>query len=224
MACACGICTTCIATRGACGPPLVERLQPTVDKLRQRFTSFGLRNYVVLLVWTRWGGLERGEGHETILAQVPILPRPKVIDLTSVSLSAYSAGLLPVGSVRVEEITGQLTEDVLMGKQIPPQPYLDACGAPHIGAGQALPPDILARTSSEMIGQPFVRVRDRVEEPFEFFYEIVEDRPNSTRKRFRLLSSPFRDPGKFQWMITLERMSEDRQRDGHLSSESRDGI
>lgn len=215
MSCSCGVCVTCLQSPGmipGCGPPLAQRLQPTVDRLRQRLTTFGLRPYVTWLVWTRWGGAERGEGHESILAQIPILPRPKVVDLTSVSLSAYSAGILPVGSVRIEQISADFSEDVLMGLALPQQAYLDACGAPRLPSG-ALPPDMLHRTAAESL-TPFVRERDAIKQPFEFFYEIVEDRPRVQRKRFRPVSTPFRDAENFQWTVTLERESVDRHRDG----------
>lgn len=171
---------------------------------------------MVWLVWTRWGGLERGEGRESVLAQVPILPRPKVIDLTSVSFSPFSAGLLPVGSVRLEQVSADLTEDVLTGRMLPGLPYLDMCGAPRLGPAMG-PPELVGRTDAEKLS-PFVRT-ESIEQPYEFFYEIVEDRPGSLRRRFRLLSTPFRDAEKFSWSIVLERMSEDRRRDGTLGSD-----
>jgi hypothetical protein len=216
MSCACG--------GGGCGTcggrlPLADRLQPRVDKLRQRFTTFGLRPYSVLLVWTRWGGSERGEGHEITLFEAPIIPRPKVVDLTSVALNAYSAGLLPVGSVSLEEVTTQLSEEHLTGRVVPPRSYLDGCGAPRYNqAFPGMPPDVMGRTAAEQIGAGSPAVRDRIEEPYDFFYEIVLDtragQPPALRRRFRLAATPFKNPGKFGWSIVLERQSEDRNREG----------
>lgn len=221
MACACGGgSVNSVGVCGACGNrlPLADRLQPTVDKLRQRFTTFGLRPYTVLLVWTRWGGNERGEGHETVLFEAPILPRPKVVDLSSVALNPYSAGLLPVGSVALEEVTTQLMEEHLTGLVVPPQAYLDACCAPRYSTFMGLPPDILGRTAAEEIGANSPPVRGRVEEPYDFFYEIQEFRAASQtpalRRRFRLAATPFKKPGSFGWSILLERQSEDRNRQG----------
>jgi hypothetical protein len=91
-----------------------------VDKVRQIATNLGDRPYCVDLVWTRWSGSEIGAGEETEFARVPILPNPIVRDLTSVLQNPFSAGILPVGSVRVTEISaGQMNEDLLRGFTIP---------------------------------------------------------------------------------------------------------
>ena len=104
---------------------LAQRLQPTVDRLRARMTRFGLRPYQVFMVWTRWSGIERGEGAERELARIEIVPRPKVDDLTRVSLSPFSAGILPVGSLSISEVSGMLTADNLRGYAVPGKPYVD---------------------------------------------------------------------------------------------------
>lgn len=226
MACACGgggsVGSDGAGGCGVCGGrlPLADRLQPTVDKLRQRLASAGLRPYEVWLVWTRWGGTERGEGHETLLFQAPIIPRPKVTDLSSVVLNPYSAGLLPVGSILLEEVTTQLLEEHLTGRMVPPRAYLDGCCAPRYNANiPGMPPDVLGRTAAEQIGVGSPAVRDRIEEPFEFWYEIVEARRMgqipAVRRRFRLAATPFKKPGSFGWNLALERASEDRNRQGH---------
>jgi hypothetical protein len=199
--------------------PLADRLQPRVDKLRQRFTTFGLRPYECWLVWTRWGGTERGEGHEVTLFEAPIIPRPKVNDLSSVALNPYSAGLLPVGSILLTEVTTQLMEEHLTGRVVPPRAYLDGCCAPRYNQSfPGLPPAVLGRTAGEQIGHGSPAVQERIEEPYDFFYEIVEARPRgqtpAVRRRFRLSATPFKKPGSFGWNISLERESEDRNRQG----------
>lgn len=181
---------------------LVARLAPTIDRLRQRFTTFGVRPYQVFLVWTRWTGPERGEGTERILKRTPILPSPLVEDLTSISLQFVSAGTIPVGSVRITEISALYAQDVLMGLTVPPDP--EAKRAAFV-AGRPPPVESIAA--------------DEVLEPYEFFWEIVEDgRTNQgrppRRSRFRPLSAPFRRADKVDWAIVLERVSEDMERDG----------
>lgn len=60
---------------------------------------------------------------------------------------------------------------------------------------------------------------ERIPEDVEFFYELTEDgrgEDNPVRMRFRLVSEPFRRPGKIDWTILLERVSEDRARDGSM--------
>jgi hypothetical protein len=54
-------------------------------------------------------------------------------------------------------------------------------------------------------------------EPFQFFYEVVEDGRGddpSDRQRYRLAASPFRAAGSNEWRLTLERASGDMRRDG----------
>lgn len=58
---------------------------------------------------------------------------------------------------------------------------------------------------------------DEVPEPYEFFYEIVEDGrhgPQPLRGRFVLTSTPFLDVANQQWTLTLDKQSGDMGRDG----------
>lgn len=58
---------------------------------------------------------------------------------------------------------------------------------------------------------------DQIPSPVEFFYELREDgRGDSmpTRQKFRVLSVPNRDAENAQWTVMLEKISEDRGRDG----------
>jgi hypothetical protein len=189
-----------------------------VDKIRQRLTTFGLRVYHVDLVWTRWTGEERGEGEEHELRRVRILPAPLVVDLTSVSLSPVTAGILPVGSVRLEQVTTRLTSDDLRGLTVPGQAYVNGCGI-YAQSGHT-PPSVLGLTPGEQIGAQ-APSPDRIPQPYEFFYEVSEDLTGtgatqpSQRMKYRLFSQPFRRPGKFDWTVVLEKISEDRDREGH---------
>lgn len=175
---------------------LAHRLGGRVDRLRQRLTRFGLRPYRIFLVWTQWGGEERGEGDEVVLAELEILPTPNITDMTAVMFNPYSAGVLPVGSIRVDRISSRYPEELLVGKV---EPAAEATG------------------------------RD-IREPFDFFWEVTPDdrgeypAPDCTgagvaptlgasrlnRRRYRLLSNPFRRAGQVDWTAVLERASEDR--------------
>lgn len=201
---------------GGCGTRgrLAQRLQPTVDRLRQRLVVAGLRVYDVWLVWTVWSGDERGEGTESELRRVPILPQPEVVDLTSLSLSAYGAGVIPLGSVRLNAITARLTADNLMGFAVPLAPYYTGCGIAYPG-GIPVPAEQLALSASEQITKHAPHVGGRVTQPISFFYEIVQnDVANAQRQKFRVLSPPFKRPNRFDWTMVLERISEDRDRQG----------
>jgi hypothetical protein len=70
-------------------------------------------------------------------------------------------------------------------------------------------------TADELNGR--VSGDDHIEEPFSFFYEIVEDGRGDAqpaRTKYRLSTQPMRRAGNLEWTFLLERMSEDRDRDG----------
>src|SRR5690349_24199276 len=93
---------------------LAHRFTDRADRLRQLNTRFGLRSRRVFLVWTRFTGEERGEGKEQEIARVELLPTPRVTDATAVTRFGASAGVLPVGSLRVDQISaGAYTLDNL---------------------------------------------------------------------------------------------------------------
>jgi hypothetical protein len=107
-------------TVGQARRTLVNRLGGrVVDRVRQIATNQGLRPYRVALVWTTWTGTERGEGLEKEFARVELLPTPKVISLDSIAMSPQAAGMLPMGSIRVEKISVTNTLDRLKGKSFP---------------------------------------------------------------------------------------------------------
>lgn len=154
------------------------------DRLRQLNTRFGIRPMRVFLVWTRFDGAERGEGSEKVLSRVEILPTPRVSDLTSITLHAYAAGKLPDGSLRVDEISA--------GQYTRDQ--LAGLKVPGYPEDFIIPPNV------------------------SFWYEIViDDRTGDkqpVRMRYRRFSEPTLQAGKVQWMVILERASEDESRDG----------
>jgi hypothetical protein len=193
---------------GGCAPRgrLLDRLAPTIDRLRQRtVVQVGLRPYDVVMVWTRSTGEERGEGYERVLRAVPILPAPKVEDLTTVALQPYNAGILPVGSVRLSAITLQLTEDDLRGRTVPGRPYLAGCGGFRFGVGA--PPEALARTEAEWIGHGAPEPGHAMPQPFDFYYEVRDaSSASSCPQRYRIFSAPFRRPERFGWNLILERI------------------
>ncbi len=99
---------------------LAHRFASKGDRLRQLYTRFGLRPHRVFLIWTKWSGEERGIGEETEMKRVEILPTPKVSSLDNVTFSYFHSGTLPVGSVKVEEISAAtFTEDILRGHTLP---------------------------------------------------------------------------------------------------------
>lgn len=58
---------------------------------------------------------------------------------------------------------------------------------------------------------------DRIPQPYDFFWEVREDGRGDAqpgRQRYSLLSVPNLDAENAQWTLILERVSEDRNRDG----------
>src|SRR5690606_22489316 len=99
---------------------LAHRLGLKADRLRQKYTKFGLRSQRVFLCWSSWSGEERGEGDETLFARVEITPTPRVSDLNALNRRPYAAGVFKEGSVRVDQISAVVfTRDMLSGLVIP---------------------------------------------------------------------------------------------------------
>lgn len=99
-----------------------HRFGRRADGLRQITTRFGLRPYNVWLVWGVWSGKERGAGTFKELKRIDVVPNPKIEDLSSISLDPRSAGILPVGSIRLSRISATFAADQLMGKWVPTEP------------------------------------------------------------------------------------------------------
>ena len=179
---------------------LVARLSSVVDSQRQLNTKFGMRPYRVFLIWTKWTGVERGQGMENVLCECEILPTPRVVSLDKLSFTPFHAGVLPVGSLSVDEIsTGRYTSDVLRGDI--PVDGREALIGPR-------PPGLSSRQL------------DHIPEPYDFFYEVMQDERNGcapVRERFGLLSMPFLDAENFSWRLMLEKRGQDRNRDGSFA-------
>ena len=181
---------------------LAHRLAGRVDRLRQFSTRFGLRSTRVFLVWTKYTGEERGEGNENELARVEILPTPFVSDESAIVRNPYSAGMLPNGVLRVSRISARFTADHLSGVRIPQYVDPGECG----GSGE------ITNLSDEPSGADF-----NIDQPYDFFYELSEDGRGanpSERERFRIYGGPARNEGGVEWIVTIERISEDFKRDG----------
>ena len=165
---------------------LAARLAPRADRLRQLATRLGIRPYRCWLVWTRYGGEERGEGDELEIQRIELLPTPKVADLTGIQFNPYSGGVLPAGSIRVDRIScARYTEDILRGR-VPP-------GSPHIGQSIEEPNDFFWEIT------------------FDGRNEGGTFRP---RGKYRLVGNPWLNPGNAEYAVILERISEDRSSTG----------
>ena len=100
---------------GDIGNTVVGRLIPAVDRVRDIATKLGVRAYTVSLVKTRWSGGSRGEGQEIVESVFPILPTPRVTEVSSIAEVLEVTGRTERGVVRVDQISGRFTEDQLLG-------------------------------------------------------------------------------------------------------------
>lgn len=135
-------------------------------------------------MWTRWDGSEPGEGDEIIVAECEILPTPLVENLDAVALDPRTAGVLPMGMLRISEVSvDRFTRDRLLGLDIPNTGHFD-----HIPPGMS------------------------------FFYEVREDGRGDCpawRAKYRMATAePWRRADQLMWTFPLERVSEDRDRNG----------
>jgi hypothetical protein len=94
---------------------LARKFVPIADNLRDLYTKFGLRPYIVRIVRTRWTDAERGEGGEFVVKSLDLLPTPKVSDLSAINEILHPIGLDEVGGIVVTELSGRFTEEQLRG-------------------------------------------------------------------------------------------------------------
>jgi hypothetical protein len=126
---------------------LAAKFGPIADKLRQIATDMGIRPYRVFLTWTKWTGVERGQGVEVLIRRAEILPTPEVISIDNMNNVAMHAGVLPTGTLRIGKIsTTYFSRDILMGKAFPgdavtvhvPPPPGDCNPYPDLGGKKVL--------------------------------------------------------------------------------------
>jgi hypothetical protein len=95
---------------------LAGSLQPCVDKIRDLNTVFGIRPYIVRMVWTRWSEGYRGDGVEEVIMEQAILPTPVVNAISNLDVTTTSVGNEEFGMLKLSEVSGRFTEDYLEGK------------------------------------------------------------------------------------------------------------
>jgi len=94
---------------------LARTLVGTVDQLRDLYTSFGLRPYLVRIIRTKWSGGRRGAGQESVFREMLLEPTPRVMDMDGLNEIVQAVGLDEVGGIRVDQISGRYSEDELRG-------------------------------------------------------------------------------------------------------------
>lgn len=97
------------------GATLAQRMIGVADRLRDRYTSLGLRPYKVRMVTERWSGGKRSVGVVQVIKSVDILPTPRVLSLDGLNSILNPGGNSEEGSITVNQISGCYTEDQLRG-------------------------------------------------------------------------------------------------------------
>ena len=175
---------------------LLQRIGRVADRARQVGVKLGMNPYRVVLVWEKYAGEVRGEGGPPrTVRELELLPTPSVKSLDAVTFSVFHAGTIPAGSIKLSGVSvACYTYDQLTGHVVPqPDPSGDptrAVDGAHV---------------------------DHIDQPWDFYYELREDGRGDcppVRNRYRVLSYPVRDAVNAQWTVMLERVSEDRGRDG----------
>ena len=94
---------------------LAVRLVPTIDKIRQLSTKFGLRPYRVFLVHVQWTGERIGLGTPIEISRREVQPTPRIRDMSSTIEMLSAFGRLEEGAITVDKISPLWSEDDLLG-------------------------------------------------------------------------------------------------------------
>lgn len=87
-----------------------------VDAIRDIATQFGVRPYIVRLVYTQWSGGARGIGEESVLGEPErILPTPLVLDILTLTPIVSPVGADEQRGCLLTEVSGCYTEEQLRG-------------------------------------------------------------------------------------------------------------
>jgi len=90
-----------------------------VDQARSLAEDVGMRPYRVILRWARSKGGEVGAGREAGPWSYEIRPRPKVTGYAAIARNPTVIGVVPTGTVRVEEVPLWLPFEALVGHRHP---------------------------------------------------------------------------------------------------------
>ncbi len=143
---------------------------------------------------------EVGVGRPILLREIELTPTPRISDLTGIGKDMDAVGLTERGGITVDQISGRISEDVLMG-------LLPEFRVP--GSVDALKDGLeFFWETSENTPAGFVTPG------FEGQERPSDQRP--PRRRFHVSGTPHYDAGAFQWTVTLVRADGERGRDGEI--------
>lgn len=95
---------------------LANALVAAADRMRELYTTVGLRPYRVFLVKGFWAGDRKGHGDLLVTSRRELEPRPRVRDLGTLNLQIRSTGRVEDGDVFVDQISARYVEEELTGR------------------------------------------------------------------------------------------------------------
>lgn len=199
---------------------LAEELVPVADTIRQLATDFGLRPYRVFLVWVGYTADENadglldedeqgvtaddrtiGAGRPYLIAELELLPTPRVGPLGGVRQNLEVVGLTEAGGLTIDQISPSYSEDILLGL------------LPEL-VDPALPAQLQKGV------QFFYEVREarpaNHQNPGTAGAGVRICRP-PPRRKFVVDGTPYRVADAFQWIVDLSRADGERGRNGEVS-------
>lgn len=101
------------------GQNLVDKLVPTVDKLRANLLpAMGVRQYTVAIIKRRWSGEQRGDGSASVVSTLILSPPPLLSYPNNMGALHYElppTGKVDEGTVTLSEVSLTYTEAELSG-------------------------------------------------------------------------------------------------------------
>lgn len=201
------------------GNTLTEQLVGTADCIRQLATDFGQREHRVFLVWVGYSADEDadglvdademcvddatiGAGRPSVIAELELLPTPRVGSMTGIGQDLDAVGLTERGGLTVDQISMSYSEDILLG----------------------LLPDLVDPDNPAQLRpgiQFFWEVRSHLPPRHENDDTAGGELPSpsrNARRKFVVSGVPERDSGGFQWIVPLVVADGARGSEGELDS------
>lgn len=199
---------------------LAESLVGVADDIRQLATDFGMRPYRVFLVWIGYTADENadglldvdeqgisaddrtiGAGRPYLIAELELLPTPRVGPLGGVRQNLEPMGLTESGGLTIDQVSPSYSEDLLLG----------------------LLPDVVDPQRPEQL-RPGVQFFYEIQEARPGDHQNpgtagagIRNCRAPVRRKFVVDGTPYRQTDAFQWIVDLMRADGERGRNGEVA-------
>ena len=100
-----------------------------VDPMRNLLTVFGLRHYEVHILRIQWSGGKRGQGAPFVAKSHLVEPTPRIRGIEGIAQSIEGPGVQEVGSIVIDRISAEYSEELLRGLLGTEEEFPDDCEA-----------------------------------------------------------------------------------------------